>query len=485
MGACDATVQFNSPTVTDNCAINPNQIQQTAGLPSGATFPAGKTIQLFSCTDAGGNSAICSFEVFVSGFPEGAVTTIQATCSGICNGSADFIPSGTAPDVVHWSNGQFGDLATGLCTGNYTVTLTDGFGCTTAIPFSIASANTGTFEIFTSADPASCDNSCDGRSNLMIAGTGPFQIFWSNGQTGATAINLCAGDYTATVTDANGCSQVQPVNIAAIDNVPPKLTCPNNITTYYFAPVVQYNLPLVQDNCTVNMQQLIMLGGLPSGSAFPQGITTQFFHYSDEAGNNAQCSFTVTVLDDPDLTLLAEDVNCAGGCDGTATVNTSGGNGPFTIKWSNGQQGKTVSNLCPGIYAVTVTDAAGCSQSRQLTISQPLPLNLTVVQVVQDIGNAGVGSISVEVSGGTQPYTYKWTRNGQNFSSQQDLTNLQAGSYQLLITDAQGCTQTSVIITVSNTVATQDVAWAAGLRLFPNPAVDYVSVVVADALGQG
>ncbi|MCB9314809.1 MAG: HYR domain-containing protein [Lewinellaceae bacterium] len=148
VGSCAATVQFSQPTVTDNCTINTSLIQQTAGLPSGSVFPAGKTIQIFSCTDASGNTAICSFEVQVAGPPAGSVTPIPAACSGTCDGSAVFIPSGNTPDLVRWSNGQTGNLASNLCTGSYSVSLTDSYGCSTVLPFTIGSANNGSLKLW-------------------------------------------------------------------------------------------------------------------------------------------------------------------------------------------------------------------------------------------------------------------------------------------------------------------------------------------------
>ncbi|MCB0532709.1 MAG: HYR domain-containing protein [Lewinellaceae bacterium] len=484
VGSCAATVQFSQPTVTDNCTINTSLIQQTAGLPSGSVFPAGKTIQIFSCTDASGNTAICSFEVQVAGPPAGSVTPIPAACSGTCDGSAVFISSGNTPDLVRWSNGQTGNLASNLCTGSYSVSLTDSYGCSTVLPFTIGSANNGSFEIVATRSPASCDNTCDGSSSLTVGGgTPPFQIFWSNGQSGNAALSLCAGAYSATVTDAHGCSQVQPVLIEADDNIPPTLNCPANITTSYCAPTVAYNQPVVQDNCTVDLQQLSLLGGLPSGSAFPQGVTTQFFRYEDSGGNAAQCSFTVTVLDDPELNLLSEDVNCAGGCDGTATVLTTGGYGPFSFKWNNGQQSNKATNLCPGNYAVTVVDAAGCSQTRQLTINQPQALALNILQVLNDVGNAGTGAISVAINGGTPPYAFHWTRNGQFFADVQNLQNLFAGNYQLKITDAQGCVINSIVLNLGNTVGTRENEWTVTLQVLPNPASDVVRVVLPEAPG--
>ncbi len=484
-GACASNVSFNQPQVSDNCSINPNQIQQTTGLPSGAAFPAGKTLQVFSATDAGGNTVICSFEVWVTEAPGGTITPIPASCSGICDGGAVFIPTGPAPELILWNNGQNGNVASGFCAGAQSMTLIDVYGCSTLLSFDIPSANNGSFEISYSSSPASCDNVCDGFSTLNIAGgTPPYQIIWSNGQSGVSAINLCAGEYAATVTDVNGCSQVRSAQVEAVDNIAPTLTCPGNIISSYCNPTVSFSQPVVQDNCTVDLQQLEQLGGLPSGSVFPQGATVQSFYYADAAGNDAYCNFTVTVLQPAVLNLSAEDVSCAGRCDGMATLIPTGGFAPFTINWSNNQQGATALNLCPGSFSVTVSDAAGCTQTRQLTINQPLPLSLTLTKLVHDAGNAGVGKIEVDLHGGTQPYTYAWSKNNLFFDDTPNLTNLQAGQYQLFITDAMGCNFSSQIFTISNTVAAQEAGWSDGLQLYPNPAQDFVQINLPENLSQ-
>ena len=484
-GACAAVVQFSFPQVSDNCSINQNQIQQTSGLPSGSNFPAGKTLQVFSCTDAGGNTAICSFEVWITEAPSGSITPIPASCSGICDGSAVFIPNGVMPETILWNNGQNGSVASGYCSGMQSVTIVDIYGCSAQLPFNIPSANNGSFEIFNTTTPATCDNSCNGYSDVQVAGgMPPFQISWSNGQSGPSAINLCPGAYSATVTDGNGCSQVAPVQVSAVDNIAPTLLCPGNKTTSYCSPIVSFSPPQVQDNCTVDLQRLEQLGGLPSGAAFPQGVTVQSFYYSDAAGNDAYCNFTVTVLQAAGLTLSAEDVSCAGRCDGMAILVPSGGFGPYNIQWSNGQQGTTAFNLCPGTFGVTISDAAGCSQTRQLTISQPLPLSLAVLQVAHDVGNAGIGKIQIDVDGGTQPYTYAWFKNAQPFDDTPNLSQLQAGQYQLFVTDAMGCAISSAVINISNTVAAQEAGWATDLRLQPNPAQDFVQIYLPENLGR-
>lgn len=486
VGACSPAVQYTLPNVTDNCAFDPARLVLKNGLPSNAVFPVGKTTQTYTYTDAAGNSGECSFDITVDPLPDGTLSLIPASCPGSCNGAAIFtLTDGNVPaSGIMWDNGQTGAQIDGLCPATYSVTLRDVHGCTGVLPFLILNANTSSFEISAGADPASCTASCDGAAWVTIGGaSGPYDISWSNGVSGAGINNICAGPYTATVTDANGCTQVQAFDISVVDNVAPVLLCPANITTSTCAATLAYNPPGIQDNCPTVPQQLQLLEGLPSGSAFPVGTTLQRFRYTDAAGNSGECSFTVQVLGQPAISISATGVSCAGACNGLATLSVTGGYGPFSVQWSDGQTGLSVTNLCAGAYMATVTDAAGCKQTAQTMIQTPAPLNVSLLQLINDSGNAGLGSIQINVSGGVQPYTFSWTRNGQFFAATQNLANLTAGQYAVQVTDANGCVLLNNPFVLSNTVAAHEAPWASGLRLYPNPASQYVQLTLAEPLG--
>jgi hypothetical protein len=104
-----------------------------------------------------------------------------------------------------------------------------------------------------------------------------------------------------------------------------------------------------------------------------------------------------------------------------------------------------------------------------------------------DSNGAGVGTISVTPVGGTGPYLYAWNRNGQAFSNDEDLTGLNAGSYTLTITDANGCTSALSPVVIGNTVGTNNLEAGGAIRLFPNPAsfslqLEIVDITVASAI---
>jgi hypothetical protein len=335
------------------------------------------------------------------------------------------------------------------------------------------------------AGPATCASACDGNASININSAAlPYTINWSNGQTGTSLANLCAGPYAVTITDGFGCSQNWSTNVIVQDDVPPVMTCPGNITTSACHNTVNYVFPVVTDNCPVDPAQIQMLSGLAPGSVFPAGSTTQTFSFTDGYGNNTQCSFTVTIQGPPSISLVTESVKCAGHCDGAATLTLTGGYGPFSINWSNGQVGLKANELCNGTYLATITDAAGCSQTAAAMITEPAALSISVDQTTDDTGGTGTGSIQVTVAGGLPPYHYLWTRNGQIFGNTKDLAHLTQGQYILQITDANGCTQSSTTVVINNLVATSTPEWSNGFTMQPNPATDLVRLVFEHPLEQ-
>lgn len=134
-----------------------------------------------------------------------ATTSQNNGCNGSCNKTATVLPSdGTTPYTYIWNNGQTGATATGLCTGNYSVTVTD--GCTNTSVQSVTITDPTVLTATTSQVEPSL-SSCDGTATVIPSGgTNPYTYLWSNTQTTSTATGICGGVCTVTVTDANGCT---------------------------------------------------------------------------------------------------------------------------------------------------------------------------------------------------------------------------------------------------------------------------------------
>ncbi|MBD3750278.1 MAG: tandem-95 repeat protein [Sphingobacteriales bacterium] len=171
------------------------------------------------------------------------------------------------------------------------------------------------------------------------------------------------------------------------------------------------------------------------------------------------------------------NVTCNGANNGKLTVtDLQGAAAPYTISYSyNGGAYSSpisvnpvispstydITGLAPGSYIVSIADRNGCGTTANFSITEPSVLSLSATHVDNSCGNTAIGSIDLSVSGGTAPYSYSWTKDGSAYAgNQQDLTNLPPGTYQVTVTDDNGCTAqlsvdilplTPFVLTGSNT----------------------------------
>ena len=135
--------------------------------------------------------------------------------------------------------------------------------------------------------------------------------------------------------------------------------------------------------------------------------------------------------------------------DGSASSVVTGGSPPYQYQWSNGQTTDTLTNVMSGAYTLTVTDAMGCKGQSTVFIPQPLSLTLSITGNDVTCYGQNTGNIFTLVIGGTPGYEYLWN----NGSPNSQLFNIEAGDYQLTVTDAHGCTTLGgVTITEGNEI---------------------------------
>ncbi len=166
-----------------------------------------------------------------------------------------------------------------------------------------------------------------------------------------------------------------------------------------------------------------------------------------EFGNVCSAQFTVV------------DATCFSACNGTATITQPDSAAVVSYLWSNGQTVSALANLCPGTYTVTVTDTAGCVSVNPVTINSQPPMLETFSVTEPDCNGGTDGSICVSVTNGLPPYSYSWF----NGDTSNCIYNYAAGTYNVIVTDASGCTQafngvltqpSPISITTSHTDAT-------------------------------
>jgi SprB-like repeat protein/type IX secretion system substrate protein/HYR domain-containing protein len=290
--------------------------------------------------------------------------------------------------------------------------------------------------------------------------------------------NLGGNEVQLTVTDGSGNSATATVTVQVADNLPPQVACPGDMVLPYCDPVGNYDVT-ASDNCSGGLS-IDMTSGLPSGSVFPAGETVNEIEVADESGNTATCSFTVSVPQAMSVGIESIDATCFGENDGSITTAVANGAPGYTYLWSNNETTPAILGLGPGEYTVSVTDEAGCEVVESVIVNEPPQLLTVLDSVMNETGSQQNGSVNVTVIGGVQPYEYVWTdTTGTVISNEEDVAGLSAGTYQLAVTDANGCVSLSAY-TIQSTTATNEADLLSHIRLFPNPTSGLVTLELTD-----
>ncbi len=392
---------------------------------------------------------------------EPAAINISGTVTNVsCNGGNDgainiTVNGGVSPYSFSWSNGSISEDLSGLPAGTYTVTVTDANSCTSNTSFTVTEPSV--LVVSGIVSDVSCNGSTDGSIDITVSGgTAPYSYLWSHGPISEDISGLAAGSYSVTVTDANACSTIASFNVTEPLDLTVSATSSNIscnglndgsiiITASQGTPPYQYSI----DGGVTYLANGGNFTGLPQGN------------YDIAVRDAAACvKFGATVIITEPSALVVSgivtDVSCNGGNDGAVNITISGGTLPYTYSWSNGSVSEDISGLTSGSYTVTVTDANGCSEIVSFNITEPAAISVSsIVTDVSCNGNAD-GAIDITVSGGTGPYSYAWSHG----PTSEDLTGLTAGTYNLTVTDASGCTNNAsftvsepLTITINSTVS--------------------------------
>ncbi len=154
-------------------------------------------------------------------------------------------------------------------------------------------------------------------------------------------------------------------------------------------------------------------------------------------GNGCDTILSISVGEPIELTVSLvgqTDVICNGESSGTANISVVGGTSSYSYLWANGEIVEDAFNLADGVQTVTVTDANSCQVVQLVTISEPLPLQLTVTNVNSSCGSSN-GILNSTVSGGTLPYNYIWSTNATTAT----ISGLTVGIYTVTVEDQNAC----------------------------------------------
>ncbi len=335
------------------------------------------------------------------------------------------------PFFYTWSNGDNDDFTDNLCPDTvYSIIVFDP-GCyldTVTFVIPTAGINLSVQDLFNS----NCYSPCSGSVTLDVeGGSGFFEYQWSTGDTDDALNSLCAGNYSVTVSDP-GCS---------IDTLSFAITSPDQL----IASVDSVETLICSYDCNAGAQ-LIISGGTPPLSYLWSDGETTLNAYSLCAGNNSVTVFdpgcdgdTVdfAVLFISDIQLLSDfyqNPTCNDTCNGTAFVSAWDGIDPYTFLWDDGQTTDSAFNLCDGIHTVIVTDSLGCAFTDTLNLTEPPAIENNPL-ITRSHCEKPDGILFTSADGGTAPYYYEWSTG----STEQTITELVQGNYEITVTDSFGC----------------------------------------------
>lgn len=405
--------------------------ETTAGATALSAGPHSVTV-----TDAAGCAAETQITIPEPDALDLSITVTAVTCPGAADGSAQASAvGGNAGYSFEWNSAtgnQTGDIATGLAGGAYTVVVTDANGCMAQENATVPEAAPIQLQIL--ASDALCFGEATGSASIAATGgNGGFTFTWSNGQTGPAATGLIAGTYTAIATDMAGCRDTimvavgQPASALSAQwqsNAPACFGSANGSASVLAAGGTPgYTIQWTGLPPTANPVRMNMAAG-----TYPVTLTD---------GNGCTVTNTIVLTDPPilNLSLSATNALCFGAADGTATALASGGTGALNYQWSNGQTGATATGLAAGQAAVTVTDANGCEIAQTIQVGQFPVLQLSTTFTNALCNGAADGTATALPGGGAGAYSYQWS-NGQTTAV---AGNLAAGSYTVIVRDANNC----------------------------------------------
>jgi gliding motility-associated-like protein len=443
ISTCNPIVNFTFPTATDNCGTT--GVVQTAGLPSGATYPVGTTTNAYVVQDIHGNESICSFTVTIFPTPSLSFDATDISCFGENDGSIDLsVNSGTAPFNYAWTGGYSSQDISDLSQGTYNVLVTDFNGCTASGSATIDEPSQMTF--IKDVENVTCFNGNNGSIDVTIGGgIAPYNYNWSGAitSTDEDLTDLTIGQYIVEVTDQNGClivnstSITQPNEIIIIGSSSNATCSANNgsVSVSVTGGVSPYTYAWDNGSTLQNLSNV-------SGGTYTLTVT-------DANGCLAQYTDTVESLSNLSAYVEISDVLCYGDSTGSATVIVESGSQPFTYLWSDGSQHQSNFNLAAGPYSVIVMDYLGCQTTVNFTVNQPEELTLTLSPSVYSGGfNISAyeeedGYILSNVQGGVEPYNYTWFTEPPQTT--ENAYGLGAGYYTLSVSDDNGCVVSAAI----------------------------------------
>jgi hypothetical protein len=400
------------------------------------------------------NGCISTIQKLVSdqGAPSMVILSqTNVSCNNGNDGTINVLATGGSGTLQYSSNGgsswSTNHNFTGLLAGTHSLMVKDAASCTSGMSITLTEPEAISFNL--ASTPVSCFDGANGSINVnsIIGGTGSFSysLNGSTFQSGSTFSGLAAGTYTVTARDIAGCIKTSPISISE----PTALIANSTVTNAI---------------CNGSFDGTITVNASGGTGDYMYSINEKDYQYENVFGELEVGAYEVIVVDEngcelivpanitqPSIitTSITTGTSTCGNNNGTLLVTASGGSGSgyqYSLDGINFSPSGTFSSLAAGGYFVVVNDGNGCTNVFNTNINDADgPVFTSVSNTDVACHNGENGSISVNsVTGGTG--TLQYSINGTSWQTSTTFTNLEAGTYSLLVKDANGCIGESTIV---------------------------------------
>ncbi len=302
------------------------------------------------------------------------------------------------------------------------------------------------FDISAEVSNITCNGLNNGSIDITVnEGSEPFTYLWSNEATTEDLENLAPGNYSVTITDANGyVLRKNDINVSEPEAL--------EISSY-----INHVTSINGSDGSIN---LTVTGGIEpytykwsnlETTATLQNLEKGFYSVTIVDSNSCSIELEMAVQEPIELSIEKTDVDCFGENQGSINLSIEGGQAPYIIQWSNGNQSTELTNLTADTYSVTVVDKLGYTVEESAIISEATQMTLNYDLTIPSDGLEN-GEINLTVSGGTPPYQYSWS----NGATTESINSIGFGEYSLTVTDANSCTLSKTFFVSNKLVDPRD-----------------------------
>ena len=372
----------------------------------------------YSVTVTDGNGCLGVGAINIT-LQEDLMPTISGNLS-FCQGGSTTLDAGGSYSSYQWSTGETTQDIMVDAAGIYSVTITDGSGCSGNSSVDVS--------VLPNPTPIITGNTsfCPGGSTVLDAGPGYTDYQWSTGQSGQSITLTTAGLISVIVTDANGCTGTSMVNVTQSPPFTVSISGPTDICANETATLTADPGFTSYSWSTLGSGQSISVNGAGTYS-----VTA-----TDANGCTAQASITINQSPDLTPTITGDLAFCSG-----SNTTLDAGSGYATYNWSDGQSSQVISVSSPGTISVTVSDVVGCSGTASVNLTENTPPVPSITGVL-----AFCAGQSTTLDAGPGYQSYQWST-GQ---TDQSITVINGGAYEVTVTDFNNCTGVSSVFVTEN-----------------------------------